>query len=326
MRKNKGITLIALIITIIILIILAVVAVGIVKEANLLEKAQLAIGLYNDADMLEKINLAVSETLMQTTISTELDFVTILEENLKKYLKTEDVTVEILYEELEESYLVKIDNGKLYYKVLKNGHIYKYTDISSAISKYKNKWILRQMDDGSNILSFFSNDTEVLTLEKECTAVVLSPGNQVINKNKKIDIESENIKISLYPTSKELEKVDVNNLKVCFFDEAFTDCKKLKEVVNWTKTLNTKMPHFENCYNLTSLTIPYGINIIGQHVFSNCNNIKTIYIPNSVEHIQEQAFTRTPLLETIIIDKKFASILGSPWNAPSTTVISWLRD
>jgi len=65
MKKQNGITLIALIITIIVLLILAVVTIGVVQENSIIEHAQNAATKHNIAQEDEKENLSSYETLIE---------------------------------------------------------------------------------------------------------------------------------------------------------------------------------------------------------------------------------------------------------------------
>ncbi len=47
---------------------------------------------------------------------------------------------------------------------------------------------------------------------------------------------------------------------------------------------------FDECENLTSVTIPEGITSIGDNAFSGCANLTQIRLPNSVTHIGDSAF------------------------------------
>lgn len=47
---------------------------------------------------------------------------------------------------------------------------------------------------------------------------------------------------------------------------------------------------FENCYSLTSVTIPNTVKSIGYAAFYYCNNLTSVAIPNSVENLEGYVF------------------------------------
>ncbi len=76
---------------------------------------------------------------------------------------------------------------------------------------------------------------------------------------------------------------------------------------------------FENCSNLTSITINDGITSIGKYAFYNCGGLANITIPNSVTNIGYQAFYGCNNLENLTVpfvgssrevNKTYDSVLG----------------
>ena len=65
---------------------------------------------------------------------------------------------------------------------------------------------------------------------------------------------------------------------------------------------------FENCSNLTSITIGNGVTSIGWNAFRNCSNLKSITIGNSVTSIDDYAFEYCRSLESIMIPDSVTSI------------------
>ena len=68
---------------------------------------------------------------------------------------------------------------------------------------------------------------------------------------------------------------------------------------------------FENCYSLTSITIPNSVTSIGIWAFFYCSSLTSITIPNSVTSIGESAFENVP---NIVFS---GTATGSPWGARS---------
>lgn len=65
---------------------------------------------------------------------------------------------------------------------------------------------------------------------------------------------------------------------------------------------------FSKCENLTDITLPDGIVLIGYYAFNGCSSLTNITIPNSVTRIGERAFYHCTSLENIIIPNSVLSI------------------
>jgi len=58
---------------------------------------------------------------------------------------------------------------------------------------------------------------------------------------------------------------------------------------------------FSNCSNLTSISIPAGVTIIGYSAFEGCSKLTSIIIPANVKEIEQSAFKGCSKLTSIII-------------------------
>lgn len=67
--------------------------------------------------------------------------------------------------------------------------------------------------------------------------------------------------------------------------------KSLKEVILTDNVTSIGEHAFEECSNLTSITIPNSVTSIGGSAFINCNNLTYVNIPNSVKSIGSWAFS-----------------------------------
>lgn len=65
---------------------------------------------------------------------------------------------------------------------------------------------------------------------------------------------------------------------------------------------------FENCTDITSITIPYGITSINNHTFYGCTGLTDITIPNNVTSIGESAFNGCNGLTSITIPDSVTSM------------------
>ena len=74
---------------------------------------------------------------------------------------------------------------------------------------------------------------------------------------------------------------------------------------------------FENCGNLTSITIPESVTSIGERAFYNCSGLTNITIPESVTSIGGSAFYNCSNLANITIPDSVASIGGAAFSGCS---------
>lgn len=66
----------------------------------------------------------------------------------------------------------------------------------------------------------------------------------------------------------------------------------------------------------TSLSVPSGVETIGNNAFVSCSLLQSITIPSSVTNIGDSAFKDCSSLTRISIDKEEGSVTGAPWGAP----------
>ena len=73
---------------------------------------------------------------------------------------------------------------------------------------------------------------------------------------------------------------------------------------------------FENCTNLTNITIPDTVTSIGQEAFSGCTSLTNITIPNTVTSIGDNAFTNGKIVIT-------SNSYGGNWHTSNVVVINY---
>jgi len=74
---------------------------------------------------------------------------------------------------------------------------------------------------------------------------------------------------------------------------------KIKTVVLKSGVTNIGNIAFQDCINLTWITIPEGVDTIGKRAFENCTSLSVIAIPSSVTTIEERAFRNCNALKAI---------------------------
>lgn len=82
---------------------------------------------------------------------------------------------------------------------------------------------------------------------------------------------------------------------------AFRGCKDLKTVTFKPDCKLTVINHntFEQCASLEKITIPEGVQEIGDRAFNGCSSLTTVTIPASVKKIGADAFKDCPSLTTV---------------------------
>ena len=65
---------------------------------------------------------------------------------------------------------------------------------------------------------------------------------------------------------------------------------------------------FEECQNLSSITIPGNIKTIGSHAFDNCVSLKEVVLSEGIKTIGTQAFLECPELKSITIPSSVTTI------------------
>ena len=131
MKKENGITLVALVISIIILLILATVSISLVINNGILDKAKSAVDKYSDGEVEEQIKLAYSEYQNAIWEETEKNRTEFLQEKLIIVLNDEKIIVR----ESKDTISVYLSNGKLYEYNVGTGKIQNTTVIKISSQK-----------------------------------------------------------------------------------------------------------------------------------------------------------------------------------------------
>ena len=138
MKKENGITLVALIITVIVLLILATVSINLVINNGILDKAKTAVDKYSDEEIEEQIKLSYLEYEMARLTNTNLDATVYMKESLEKMYGKD--TVDVTKEDDVFHIEITFSNGsKKYYLNNRETGIYKsLEDYGVQIGDYIN--------------------------------------------------------------------------------------------------------------------------------------------------------------------------------------------
>lgn len=330
LKKEKGITLLALIITIIVLLILAMVSIKLVKDGAIIQHAKNATSIYSDEQIIEKVKLAYSATKMDS-ISAKYsfwssEFENKLRENIQKSFPDSKIEVNQDKDDDENRiYSVIIDDLELI--ITEDGNVSKNITIESLLAKYNGRWIFAEGDE--RVVVYYGKGPSILNLQEEIQVVHLDENKkQIVSENEKINLLTDNVTIS-FIRSVGVEEININNLAVTLERDAFEGCSDLKEIKNWSNAKveadesGDKYLYFSGCEKIESIILPNDVNSVTGYAFEQCTNLKSVNIPNNVTKISEYAFKTCDKLTTINIDNTQGAITGAPWGTSAT--INWLR-
>ena len=259
MRKNQGITLIALIITIIIMLILVGVVVQVVIQSDLLGTAKNAGDEYKAAYKKES----------------SISGVTI---NGKEYGSIEEYMEEINPiivepENINDWIYVLEDDGT----ITING--YKGSDKEVVIPNYINGVPVKKLGRthheycGPNSKGTFW-DPSICTnnrihgyyyIQKDITSVTISEGIEMIDE-------------CVFYASQGLTKITIPSSVTSIGIQAFGNCTSLTEITIPSSVTSIGDATFENCTSLTEITIPSSVTTMGGVVFVGIPSI-TVHVP-----------------------------------------------
>ena len=113
---------------------------------------------------------------------------------------------------------------------------------------------------------------------------------------------------------KSVAKIGVNAFNQCYSLTSITIPNTVTSIDNYA---------FSYCYSLTSITIPNTVTSIGVNAFNNCHSLTSITIPNSVRSIYTSTFFNCHSLTSITIPNHVASVAPNAfYNCVSLTRIT----
>ena len=321
-KKEKGITLIALVITIIVLLILAGVTIAtLIGDNGILIRANEAKENTKIEEDKEKIKLAISEAQIGENGYQELTT-----SNLNYQLIKDGTKCIVTDNEDDTKKIIFLDSKKTY-KLCSNGNIEDLNiDFDSEFvapnsqNEERNNgvigigtdgnpvdmdlWEYTPLDDGTYGL----NDKNVF-IENYVASSGYSNDNLVAGK-----IQGS---IPQYiKTSNDSEFIAVTNINYLFYNTA------LSEAPTIPCTITNMRATFNSCSNLTSMPlIPYGVtNMYG--TFTGCSNLTNITdIPNSVTNMYGTFLNCTSLFIAPVIPNSVTNMYATFRNCISLTEV-----
>ena len=105
-----------------------------------------------------------------------------------------------------------------------------------------------------------------------------------------------------------VKKVEIGSGVTSIGDSAFNNCYSLSSITIPNTVTSIGMTSFKDCYSLSSITIPNTVTSIGIASFSHCYSLSSITIPNTVTSIGATTFSHCYSLSSITIPNTVTSI------------------
>ncbi len=315
-RKNKGITLIALVITIIVLLILAGVAIatltgdnGILSQANKAktqtekagedEKLKLAImGSYGLDGKLNLADLKRNLTEQGISYTDSSSFPLIATVNGESIEIKEDGKQEKLFNGAEWDKTATPED--CFYWKSNNSNEEGYDTIIGYTAKIENYTKLR----------FPSRCKKIeFSYDQYPDDIGWAYARALTNNILKVEIPETVTSIGM----------------ISFGDPNRGSFQKLEEIIIPDSVVSIGYGAFWNCINLNSITIPNSLTSIDMYTFAGCTNITDITIPNSIISMENNVFEQWTSSQTINIKGYSSAPSGWDynWNAGCSAQINW---
>lgn len=307
MKKQSGITLIALVITIIVLLILAGVSIAsIVGENGIINKAREAQRATAEAVAREILSRDLLD--LQTNYVTQGKSLKISQEmadDLEKYSDIDSVT----YTEKA----IKVVIGEFTFDITDNLVIGGNIAADEIVEPENiNDWkVDYDTKPGYAIIIGYAGNESSIVIPNEIDGVKVV---QVGNGSSILEIKEDPSEYSYeYGNDNIITKVPVTKVVISegieiIEDYAFQNATVLNTVV-LPASLETIGKYAFSNSGLTNITIPSGVKTIETYAFYNCSNLRTVILNEGLEKIEDGAFSNCPITNVVIPDT--VTTLGS---------------
>ena len=344
-KKNKGITLIALVITIIILLILAGISISMLTGQNgILNRAQEAKVKDEESQAQEEVTIAVN----YLQIENETSSATLTQENKRKILEDE------LKKSAKDSTVIINGNG---YKVNHRKYNF-YIDENLKLIKYEKEFDATEWDKTAapeDLFIWKSNDPNnseygtvigyrknivnytILKYPTRCTKIEASYKYDYGYEEDQETVRSYTrniLKVEMPNTITEigtgefsvryswnhgfyfnsLEKIELSKSLESIPSYTFCGCEKLKNIEIPNSVTSIGYYAFGYCTGLTDIKIPDNVTSIGDSAFRGCKGLTDVKIPDSVTSIGWSAFSGCTGLTDVKIPDRVTTIENSAFS------------
>ena len=339
MRKERGITLIALVVTIVVLLILAAVSIsmlggenGIITQAQNAKEETRAANIEEERD-LWKTEVTMSKTTGETVKSMEeklnelKDKDLLSQEEVNSILADENNAIQIgsKYISFKVDTVVEPENIDDWEWITEDGYVtitgYKGADTIVTVPNSINGIPVKKLCSNNNYKSIWKesicsgeyiyyNCHNVLT-QKTITKVIISEGIEEIGEG-------------AFLATLNLSEIVIPDSIINISDKAFVWCTSLTNI-KLPDTVNTIGDDaFDGCTSLTNIEIPSSVTSIGRYAFFRCTALTSIKIPNNVTTIGWNTFGECSSLMSIVIPSSVTSIKwGAFINCTSLTTVNY---
>lgn len=334
MKKQRGITLIALVITIIVLLILAGVSLSLTLGTNgILSQAKNGVEKHRTSSEEELILLGFNA--YQTAKLTG-------QNPSKPDIEGANVT-----EDGEDGWIVDFATTGKSYKLSKNGTIEEdkpfdpvewdktasdedcfvwasddpnsedYGKIVGYTQKAYNNTLLRYPSRTTKITFDYNN------YQERFNGISVETARSYTNNILKVDIPGTVVELDdafqnrLHIFFNSLEEVNIEEGITTIGKNAFENCINLKRVSIPKSVTKIEDSAFCDCKNLENITIPDGVTSIGGSAFNNCSSLKGINIPDGVTNLDWYICSNCSNLVEVTIGKGISEILNGRFNGCS---------
>ncbi len=265
-KKNKGITLIALVVTIIVLLILAGISITMLTGQNgILDRAGEAKNANGVAQGEELIKVSVMDALTRGTGE-------LTDENLRKALSsnlgTEGKDYEIVGSE-NCGWTVTIKENDKDYKISSTGKIGEIEKVEGSSSEWR--------VEGNAVVEYLGSDNDIVIPNYVDGVKITEIGENIFNK---------------YTSSEKTGSLTISDGIKVIGTNAFGNNKFTGSLVLPTSLKTIMSGAFTGCSGLTgNLIIPDSVEVIGGTAFASCSGLDgKLVLPAKVKEIGDYAF------------------------------------
>lgn len=163
-------------------------------------------------------------------------------------------------------------------------------------------------------------------------SISISQENPNFTSHEEVLFNKNKTALITYPMGKETTSYIIPNSVINIGEYAFNDCENLSNITLSENTETIGKYAFSNCINLTEIIIPDSVTTIENYALSYCDNLKNIKIGKNVASIglgnvrRQGAFLYCSNLESIEVDENnqyYCSVDGNLFDKDKTTLIKF---